>query len=113
MSPLEQLAKVLEGFPSYAVSFVVLLLVAILSDTILTSLTIACVLLAVLTNVGIAVVAFFGMYVFTRTINTIANAIGVSGQNLTQALMPPPMPHFAEHPTQEMPPPPPAETPST
>src|ERR1035437_7383677 len=81
-TPLVHLAHTLEELPRYAFELLITLLTTILSDPIVTSWTIGCVCVALVTNTLIALAVFFLLYTVIRTINTVANAIGITGQRL-------------------------------
>lgn len=87
-TPLVQLAQALEHSPVYLFSFLTSILAAMVSDPMITVLTIGVVLVGVLTNAMIAVAIFCFIYVFIRTLTNVANAIGISGQRIAEAQQP-------------------------
>lgn len=72
----QSLVRVLSNAPAHFVTYVVGLVVAILDDYTLMTLTIFAVLLGFLTSVLVAVAAFFGAYFVMRLVSNIAEAIG-------------------------------------
>lgn len=91
-SPLVNLAKALEKLPVYTVDFVIATLVAIFTDFSITSLALGSAALWLATNLWWALAAFFVILVLCRTLNSVANAIGMTGQNVSALLRQPPAP---------------------
>lgn len=88
-SPLVQLAKALEAFPKYAVDYVIGFVVVILTDLLMTSLFLGCVLLAVATTPLIGGTTLLLAYTAVRIFNAIANAIGGGAMHIANAIRPP------------------------
>jgi hypothetical protein len=86
MKPLGDLARAIKEFPQYAFYFIVSLVIAMLTDSVITMLTIGAVCLGKLTDALTASTVFAFVYVIIRAINTVANAIGVTGSRVANGL---------------------------
>lgn len=80
-------AKRLEYVPRYIVDYFFGLLAAIVSDIIITTIALAAVALGLAIGHWLLVVAFFfTLYALLRIVGILANAIGSSGQMISNAL---------------------------
>lgn len=88
LTPFKELINALLSFPAYFVGWTVGLLVAILTDLHVTTLAIAGVAIGVATSsfsTGIA--AFFVLYVLSRIVANLADAVGHGLNNNARAII--------------------------
>ena len=101
-SSLVLLAKTVERFPLYIYEFVIQTLIAMMSDFTVTTLLLGSLALWLATNLWWAIATFFLLFTIARTVNSIANAIGVTGQHLAQMSRPAMMPQVVHTPGRTM-----------
>lgn len=76
-SLVQQIAKAIEGSPSYLVAWLLGFVVITLSEVTMTALAVAAILFGFLThNVLLALVVYLFAYVLARVVNNIASSIG-------------------------------------
>lgn len=86
-SPLNQLFKAIVGFPIYFFGWTIGLCVAILTDLHITTLAISGVLVGLAReSVVDGFTAFFLLYVFSRVLSNVADAIGIGLNNNARAI---------------------------
>lgn len=81
-TPLVAFAKCIEHLPRYVYEFVLFTLIALVSDFSMTAVAIGAVALGLATAYLWGIAAFFLIFVLARLISSMANAIGMTGQNL-------------------------------
>lgn len=82
----EQLVRALVGFPGYIFVWTITLVIAVLTDSVLTAIAILAVLVGVLGgNAGDAFVIFLSLYVLSRLIGLLAMAITQLGGAIVAA----------------------------
>lgn len=87
-SPFIFFAKRLEYVPRYAVDYFFGLLAAMVSDVIITTITLAAIALGLAVGHWLLVVAFFfTFYAVLRIVGIVANAIGSTGQMVSNAMV--------------------------
>jgi hypothetical protein len=87
LTPFKELWDSLVYFPGYLIGWTVGLIVAILTDLHVTTLAIAGVAVGIATDsISNGFAAFFVLYVFSRVISNLADAIGYGLNNNARAI---------------------------
>lgn len=85
-SNTQLLVEALSHWPRYVADYCVGMIIAVISEPLMTSLLVGSVFLGVLaSSVLVALMVFFLVYTVLGTINSIANAIGVGSRSIAQA----------------------------
>lgn len=82
----ENLVKSLEGLPTYILSYFVGFFILLITDVIVTSLAIGCILLTILTHPLIALAVFLFGYTVVGIIGGISNALKISASMMAQQI---------------------------